>query len=223
MKSPVNPTSCKVLVPRKGNQAGRAADVRTGAIPSMEFGGCAGMSRSVERTRIGLVKRSMGVAKLPEKLKPVSAGKWFPSAPAGLSGVKGGGTCRRVGWEHERAAVAAGACARRPVRGNHNRDRCGVRQSERPIVARKRLTTAERRGLGREHAESEATGADWRKPKTEEAAVAADSIGSRDRSWAARPSCALTGAMHVGQRSRSRREPDAGNPHVRFDEGEGGA
>ena len=124
-----------------------------GAIPAVEFGGAADMSRSVKRTRIGLVTH-MRVAKLPELLKPASAGKRFPNAPVGLSGVKGGGACRRGGWEHERAVVAVGACARSSEPGINNRSRRCVRQSERLVVAMKRLIPVERRGLGVSGADS---------------------------------------------------------------------
>jgi hypothetical protein len=154
MQSPIDPTSCKVLVPLKGNRAGRAADTVVGAIPVVEFGGATGASRSVERTRIGLVTLNTRAAKPPEMLKPAPAGKRFSDAPVGLSGVKGGGACRRGDGEHERAVVAAGAWTRPPEPGNHNRRRCRVRQSERLIVATKRLIPVERRSLGVSGADS---------------------------------------------------------------------
>ena len=155
MQSPTNPVSCKVLTPRKGNQAGSSTDVRAGAIPTTKFGVCARVSRSDKRTRIGLVTH-MRATKRPDVLKSASAGKWFPSAPAGLSGVKGGGASRRGGWEHERAVAAVRAL--RPVQpgpGINNRAGCRDRQSERPVVAVKRVTTVERRGLGVSGADSE--------------------------------------------------------------------
>ena len=155
MQNPTNPVSCKVLTPRKGNQAGSSADVRAGAIPPTKFGGCAEASRSVKRTRIGLVTH-MRVTKLPEMLKSVSAGKWFPRAPAGLSGVKGGGAPRRGGWEHERAVAAIWAFRPgKPDSGINNRVGCCDWQSERPVVAVKRVMTVERRGLGVSGADSE--------------------------------------------------------------------
>ena len=155
MQNPTNPVSCKVLIPRKGNRAGSSADVRAGAIPSTKFGDCAEASRSDKRTRIGLVTQ-MRATKLPEKLKSAFAGKWFPGAPAGLSGVKGGGASRRGSWEHERAVAAVRAFRPgKPDSGINNRVGCRDRQSERPVVAAKRVITVERRGLGVSGADSE--------------------------------------------------------------------
>ena len=120
----------------------------------MKFGRIEGISRSVERIRIGLVNKSRA-ARHPNVLKPASLGKRFPNAPRELSGVKGDGVCRRVGWEHERAVVAAGrAVAGQSVAGNHNRGGCRERQSERLVVAMKRLIPVERRGLGVSGADS---------------------------------------------------------------------
>jgi hypothetical protein len=154
MKSPTDPTNCKVFVSPKGNPASRAADIVVGAIPAVEFGGAADASRSIMQTRIGLVRSKLGVAKQPKMPKPAPAGKRFPNAPVGLPGVKGGSACRRGSWEHERAVAAFGAGGRRPEPGNNNRCRCRVRQSDRPVVATKRLITAERRGLGVSGADS---------------------------------------------------------------------
>jgi len=155
MQNPTNPVSCKVLTPRKGNRAGSSADVRAGVIPSTKFGVCARASRSAKRTRIGLVTQ-MRATKLPEMRKSASAGKWFPSAPAGLSGVKGGGASRRGSWEHERAVAAVRAFRLgKPDSGINNRVGCRDRQSERPVVAAKRVMTVERRGLGVSGADSE--------------------------------------------------------------------
>jgi hypothetical protein len=87
--------------------------------------------------------------------KPALAGKRFPYAPArSLRGERG----RRVPkgklgtWEsHPRGR----ASARYSPLGNHNWQWGRGRQSERPIVATKRVTTVEQRGLRYEGAESE--------------------------------------------------------------------
>ena len=155
MKSPTDPTSCKVLVSRRGDRARRNVDTAQGVTLAVKFDAPAGASRSAKRTRNGLVTRNTGAAKQPDVPKPELAGKRFPSAPARLSGVKGGGACRRGGWEHERAVGAAAAKSRGELGpGNNNRQECPARQSERPIVAMKRVTTAERRGLGASGADS---------------------------------------------------------------------
>ncbi len=155
MKSPTDPTSCKVLVSRRGDRARRNVDTAQGVTLAVKFDAPAGASRSAKRTRNGLVTRNTGAAKQPDVPKPELAGKRFPSAPARLSGVKGGGACRRAGWEHERAVGAAAAKSRGELGpGNNNRQECPARQSERPIVAMKRVTTAERRGLGASGADS---------------------------------------------------------------------
>ena len=155
MQNSTNPVSWNVLTPRKGNQAGSSADVRAGAIPPMELGGCAEASRSDKRTRNGLVTQ-MRATKLPEMLKSAPAGKRYPDAPAGLSGVKGGSAPRRGGWEHESAIAAVRAFRPgEPDPGINNRVGCRGWQSERPVVAMKRVMTVERRGLGVSGADSE--------------------------------------------------------------------
>ena len=155
MQNPTNPVSCKVLTPPKGNQAGSSADVRVEVIPPTKFGVCADASRSVKRTRIGLVTQ-MRATRLPNKLKSALTGKRCPCAPARLSGVKGGSAHRRGSWEHERAVAADRASSPvEPGPGINNRDGCRDRQSERSIVAAKRLIPVERRGLGGSGADSE--------------------------------------------------------------------
>jgi hypothetical protein len=98
----------------------------------------------------------MRATKLPEKLKSALAGKRYPDAPVRLSGVKGGGARRRGGWEHERAVAAVRVSnPGESGLGINNRAGCRGWQSERPIVAVKRLTPVERRGLGVSGADSE--------------------------------------------------------------------
>jgi hypothetical protein len=74
----------------------------------------------------------------------------------GFPGVKGdsarGKNRRELG---RAAAVVGGWCPGQPDSGINNRVRCRGRQSERPIVAMKRVTTVERRGLNARGAESE--------------------------------------------------------------------
>lgn len=73
---------------------------------------------------------------------------------AGFPGVKGVGACAQSHRELGRPAGQL-ACRQQAATGNHNRG-CGPsRASERPIVAMKRLTAVERRGLGEKGADSE--------------------------------------------------------------------
>ena len=132
------------------------------------------------------------------------AGIWTEDrldARLGLPGVKGDSACGKNRRELGRAAAAAGAlCNGELGLGINNQAGCCGWQSERPIVAMRRVTTVERRGRSWEQAESEATSADWRRPKTEEAAKAVEAIGSRARSWAARPSPAVQAGRMSGGR-----------------------
>jgi len=74
----------------------------------------------------------------------------------GFPGVKGdsarGKNRRELG---RAAAVVGGWCPGQPNSGINNRVRCRGRQSERSVVAMKRVTTVERRGLDVMGAESE--------------------------------------------------------------------
>ena len=54
-------------------------------------------------------------------------------------------------WEHKRRV------------GMHNRATCPGRESDRLVVARKRVTTAEQRGLSVDMSRSEEGRTDWRK------------------------------------------------------------
>ena len=104
------------------------------------------MSRSVKRTRFGLVIRSCGWPVSPDELKPATGGE--------ATGMCNRRACRgergqRAGTERPRnlgdpASQDASGVRRRA--GRHNRTRGGGRESERLIVAKKRVTTVERRG-----------------------------------------------------------------------------
>jgi hypothetical protein len=109
------------------------------------------VSRSVERTRIGLVIQRRGWPVSPDELKPAIGGE--------AMGKSNRRTCRggrgqRAGTERPRnLGDPASQCvlgARRRA-GRHNRTCGGGRESERPIVAQKRGTTVEQRG--RSHCE----------------------------------------------------------------------
>lgn len=78
----------------------------------------------------------------------------WSSARTGFPGVKGVGACAQSHWELGRPAGRL-AWRQQAATGNHNRRRGPSRASERPIVAMKRLTAAERRGLGEKGADSE--------------------------------------------------------------------
>ena len=113
-------------------------------------------------------------------------------ARAEFPGVKGVSACAKSHRELGRSAAAvAGWCSDKSGQGINNLVGRSVRKSDRPVVALKRVMTVERRGFSWEHVESEATGADWRKPRTDEAATAVESIGSRDRNWATHSSRAF--------------------------------
>jgi hypothetical protein len=77
-------------------------------------------------------------------------------ARAEFSGVKGVGACAQSHWELGRpAAAAAGLCSGESDLETNNQVGCHGRESERPVVAIKRLITVERRGLGESGADSE--------------------------------------------------------------------
>ena len=74
----------------------------------------------------------------------------------GFPGVKGDSARGKNRRELGRAAAAVGAAGPgQSDSGINNRVRCRGWQSERPIVAMKRVTTVERRGLNAKGAESE--------------------------------------------------------------------
>jgi hypothetical protein len=77
-------------------------------------------------------------------------------ARRGSSGVKGDGACGKNRRELGRSIVGtAGWCCGHALAGMNNRGRRGEWKSERSVVAMKRVTTVERRGLGVIGAESE--------------------------------------------------------------------
>jgi hypothetical protein len=155
MKSSSNPSDCNVSDPLTGNEVGRAADMPGGAILLMKFGGCEGVSRSAKRIQINPVTRNPRVATLSDKSKPAPVVKAFPRAATGLSGVKGNSAHRRMGWEHERSIRAEGDGYPHPGMGINNRVRSSGWKSEGLIVAKKRVTTVERRSPDAEEADSE--------------------------------------------------------------------
>ena len=155
MKSSSNPSDCNVSDPPTGNEVGRAADMPGGAILLMKFGGFEGVSRSDKRIRISPVTHNPRVATLSDKPKPVPAVKLFPGAAVGLSGVEGNGAHRRMGWEHERSIRAEGAWYPCPGLGINNQVWRSRWKSEGRIVAKKRVTTVERRSPDAEEADSE--------------------------------------------------------------------
>ena len=109
------------------------------------------MSRSDKRTRFGLVIRSRRWPVSPDEMKPATDGE--------ATGMCSRRACRgergqRAGTERPRnlgdpAQQDARGVRRRAGRHNHTRG-CGW-ESERLIVAKKRVTTVERRG--RSHCE----------------------------------------------------------------------
>jgi hypothetical protein len=157
MINSTNPSDCNVSDPPKGNEVGRAADMPGGAILLMKFGGCEGASRSDKRIRISLDTHELRVAMLSRGPKPASVVKVFPRAATELSGVKGNGAHRRIGWEHERSIRAEGAWSPHPGMGINNRAWCSGWKSEGLIVAMKRVTTVERRSPDADEADSEAS------------------------------------------------------------------
>ena len=104
------------------------------------------MSRSDKRTRIGLVIQSSGWPVFPDEMKPATGGE--------ATGGRNRRTCRgergqRAGTERPRNLGDPAPQDARGVRrraGRHNRTRGGGRESERLIVATKRVTTVEQRG-----------------------------------------------------------------------------
>ena len=157
MRSPISPSECNVSDPSKGNEVGRAADMPGGAILLMKFGGCEGVSRSDKRIQISPATRNPRVATQSDMPKPKPVVKVFPRAATGLYGVKGNGAHRRTGWEHERSIRAEGAWSPHPDMGINNRAWWSGWKAEGLIVAKKRVTTVERRSPDAEEADSEAS------------------------------------------------------------------
>jgi len=82
-------------------------------------------------------------------MKPETGDEEWAQTVVGLSGVLvdgARGQIRRGTWE----ARLRGGTDRQRVGGIHNPDSGSGRESDRPIVAGKRVTTVERRGLSRE-------------------------------------------------------------------------
>ena len=89
----------------------------------------------------------------------------------------------------------------------------GAWESERPVVAMKsRLSRDGAKGPWRGGADSEDAGTDWRNPITEPTPTfeSEAAIGNQ-----------ITVRCDECSKSSATRKPDAGNPHVRFEEGEG--
>jgi hypothetical protein len=157
-----------------------------------------------------------GVASHPDLVKPASALKPRSSAGVGLSGVRGGGACviDEPGTWEARFGVSL-ATRGQPWVGNHNRLWGRVRASERFIVARKRGNARGAKGPWPESSRVRDAGSGLNRAS---GSMTDYNCQRGDRSWAAGPSGI---AVHALWKRRLRREPDAGNPHVRFDEGEG--
>jgi len=82
-------------------------------------------------------------------MKPDTGDEAWVGAVVGLSGVLGDGArgqIRRGTWEARRG----GGCDRQHLGGIHNPGSDSGRESDRLIVAGKRVTTVERRSLSRE-------------------------------------------------------------------------
>ena len=82
-------------------------------------------------------------------MKPDTGDEAWVGAVVGLSGVLGDGArgqIRRGTWEARRG----GGRDRQRLGGIHNPESGTGRESDRPIVAGKRVMTVERRGLSRE-------------------------------------------------------------------------
>jgi len=82
-------------------------------------------------------------------MKPDTGDEVWAEAVVGLSGVLGDGArgqIRRGTWEARRR----GRGNRQRLGGIHNPGSGSGRESDRPIVAGRRVTTEERRGLSRE-------------------------------------------------------------------------
>ena len=155
MQSPTDPVSCNVLILPKGNQAGSAVDVLTSNC-HREAPRARRREPQRKQTRIGLVRlKKLRAARLP-KMSEASTRREAVSGCTGgaLRGERGRRAPKgQLGTWESRPRRRAAARQRQP--GINNRWRCGGWQSERPIVAMKRLTPVERRGLGCEGAESE--------------------------------------------------------------------
>ena len=130
-----------------------------------------------------------------------------------------GGTFR--GKRGQRAGkVGLGSLGDPCCRLRHKRDKVhiesirwalGVWESERPVVAMKQGNACGAKGPWRGRADSEGDGTDWSNPITEQMpSLKSDAaIGSQ---IPMSDECSKSSTM---------RKPDAGNPHVRFEEGEG--
>jgi hypothetical protein len=179
---------------RPGGQRGQPRGLKPGKVNARAEMG----NRELDTASL----HEVGKAKPSESAKP-AGGRSGDERVRAFPGVKGVSACgkRRKTNDRELGRPLWRAVHRHGTRRDESISRgVAAGESERPVVATKRVTTVERRGLGWEHAESEATNADWRKPKTEEAATAVESIGSRDRSWAVRPSPAeQAGCMSDGK------------------------
>jgi len=153
----------------------------------------------------------MRTATPPEMLKPETRREaMFTGSGGVLRGERGQRAGKvglgRLGGPRRRPRVERGKASTESIR-------CvpGVGESERPVVARKRGNACGAKGPWPCGATSETNVADWRNPTTAESALGeSEAAGGHQIARAdERPAVSAW------------RKPDAGNPHVRFDEGEG--
>ncbi len=122
------------------------------------------MKPGAANARAAVVSRELETASLNQSGngQPLRRGEASTRAPersiagTGFPGVKGVGACGQSHQELGRPTVAAGVeCCQQAGTENHNRLGRDEWESERPVVATKRLIPVERRGLGVSGADSE--------------------------------------------------------------------
>ncbi len=107
------------------------------------------MSRSESEPIRPRERVKLRVASPPLWMKPATGDEAWVRAVVGLSGVLGDGARGQISrgtWEARRG----GGRDRQRLGGIHNPESGTGRESDRPIVAGKRVMTVERRGLSRE-------------------------------------------------------------------------
>jgi hypothetical protein len=130
----------------------------------------------------------------------------------------------RGGWGQRAGTVGLGRLGdpghqfrpgRSKARAESIRRALGAGESERPIVARKRGNARGAKGPWQNDADSKRTGTDW---------SGANPTHYRQTSGSGERSCVRApNPVRVNASCKEvLRKPDAGNPHVRFDEGRGG-
>jgi hypothetical protein len=168
------------------------------------------VSRSVSEPESASLNQ-VRAARLPEGLKPeIRSEETFESNAGVLRGERG----QRAG---KVGLGRLGDPCRRFRRRNKTRSKtisCGLEagESERLVVAMKRGNARGAKGPWHGGADSEDESTDWRNPITERtlSLESEAAIGNQ-----------ITARCDECSRSSAPRKPDAGNPHVRFEEGEG--